>query len=354
MLFDFKNKKISSIITVLPKEESYFDDELKNYNFPQKKSLMLKEVMGYNKHRIAPDNVMASDLVYAGFKKMFEDNVVKPEEIDAFVYITQSHDYIMPQTSTILQHRLNLSKDILCFDITQGCAGFVHGLFQAFMLLDNPSIKKVAIANTDVLARKANKKDRNSYPLSGDAASVTIVEKSDKQNLIHCFNETYGEGAFVLHIPAGGFKMPCNEFTKIEKVQEDGNIRSLENLVMEGASVFSFVQEHVPRMVDILLNKAKLKREDIDYYIFHQPNKFMLQKLADKIEVPYEKMPNNIVENFGNSSGATIPVNICYNLKNIITKQDLKILFAGFGIGLTLAGVVMDVEKLEYCNLIEI
>lgn len=354
MFLNFKNKKISAIITALPKGEFFYDDEIENYNFPPKKSMKLKELMGYNKHRMAPNDMMSSDLAITAFQKLIDDKVVNPQEIDALVYVTQSPDYFMPQTSVFLQHKLGLKEDILCFDISQGCAGFIHGLFQAFIMLDNPAIKKVAVVNADVLSRKANKKDRNSFPLVGDGASVTIVENSQNDSEIYCYNKTFGEGAFALNIPAGGFKMPCSEETRIEKEDEDGNIRSLENLVMQGASVFSFVQEWVPQMVESLLDKAHLSKDDIDYFMFHQPNKFMLEKLADKIGVKHEKMPNNIVENFGNASGVTIPTNICFNLKEILSKQKQKIFFGGFGVGLTLAGIIMDVEKIDYCNMIDV
>lgn len=354
MNFSFFGKKISSVITVLPENESYFDDEMPLYNFPERKSKILKELMGYNKHRIATSNQIASDFIIAGFKKLFEDKIISPQEIDVLIYITQSPDYLVPQTSTIIQHQVGLKKDILCFDLNQGCAGFLHGLFQAFFMLENPNIHKVAIANSDILSHKVNKKDRNSYPLVGDGGSIVIVEKSDVDNEIFCFNQTFGENALAISIPAGGFKLPSTDETARDFEDEDGNIRNLNNLVMQGASVFSFVQEYVPVMVESLFEKSKLKEKDIDFFIFHQPNKFMLEKLADKLKIPHQKMPNNIVENFGNGSGITIPLNMCFNLNDRLTKEGLKICFGGFGVGLTLAGMIMDVEKIPYLNLISL
>lgn len=354
MQFNFYNKQISAILTVLPENESYYDDEVENYNFPPQKSMKLKELMGFNKHRLAPHGMLASDLAIAGLKKMFADNVIKAEEIDALIYVTLSPDYFMPQTSHIVQHQAGLKEDVLCFDITQGCAGYVFGLFQAFFLLDNPAIHKVALVNADILSQKTNPKDRNSFPLIGDAASVTIVEKSTNANAIYCCNKTYGEGAMALAIPAGGFAQPCSEETRKDILQEDGNIRNAENLVMEGASVFSFVQEKVPHMVDNLLAQASLSKDDIDYYMFHQPNKFMLEKLADKIGVSYDKLPNNIVENFGNASSVTIPTDICFNINKQITTQKLKLMLAGFGVGLSIAGIILDTEKLSYCHMINL
>lgn len=352
MNFSFFGKKISSVISILPENESCFDDEMPYYNFPEKKSKILKELMGYNKHKIATQNQVASDFIIAGFKRLFEDNIISPQDIDALIYITQSPDYLVPQTSTMIQHQVGLKKDILCFDLNQGCAGFIHGLFQAFFILENPNIRKVAIANSDILSHKVNKKDRNSYPLIGDGGSIVIVEKSEIKNEIFCFNQTFGENALAISIPAGGFKLPSTDETAKDFEDEDGNIRNLNNLVMQGASVFSFVQENVPVMVKSLLEKSHLQEKDIDYFIFHQPNKFMLEKLADKLNISHQKMPNNIVENFGNGSGITIPLNMCFNLNKQLTKEALKICFGGFGVGLTLAGIIMDVEKIPYLNLI--
>ncbi|MDE6886352.1 MAG: hypothetical protein K2P17_04895 [Helicobacteraceae bacterium] len=354
MNFEFKNKKIESILTILPKNKKYFTDEVKNYNFPLKKSLALKELMGYDAHNIALENQLASDFIIEGFKILFENNIVDKDDIDVLIYITQSPDYFVPQTSTIIQDKAGLKNDILCFDLNQGCAGFVQGLFQSFFMLENSNINKIAIANSDILSKKVNKKDRNSYPLVGDGGSITIVSKSNVENNIYCYNKTFGKDALAINIPAGGFKLPSSEDTRKEVESQDGNIRSLDNLVMQGASVFSFVQEYVPSMIDSLLKISNNNKEDIDYYIFHQPNKFMLQKLADKLQIPYSKMPNNIVENFGNGSGITIPLNLCFNLQNILKHKSQKICFGGFGVGLTLSGIIMNVESIDYMNIIEI
>lgn len=354
MNFKFYGKKISSVISILPKNESYFDDEMIRYNFPPKKSQILKELMGYNKHRISSQNQLASDFIIKGFEQLFKDKIIKPNEIDVLIYITQSPDYFVPQTSTIIQHKAGLKKDILCFDLNQGCTGFLHGLFQAFFMLENPEIQKVAIANSDVLSHKVNKKDRNSYPLIGDGGSITIVEKSQLQNEILCYNKVFGENALSIHIPAGGFKLPSTDKTAQDFEDKDGNIRNLNNLTMDGASVFSFVQEWVPTMIESLLKNACITKEDIDFFIFHQPNKFMLQKLADKLTIPHQKMPNNIVENFGNGSGITIPLNLCFNFNQNFCDSPLKICFGGFGVGLTLSGIIMDIEKISYLKLINL
>ena len=139
------------------------------------------------------------------------------------------------------------------------------------------------------------------------------------------------------------------------KWKEDaaGNFRSFDNLVMKGDDVFNFVQREVPPMVEHLLQKAGVSKGEVDYYMFHQPNKFMLNKLADKLGVPREKMPSNIVENFGNASGVSIPTAITFNLGERLTKESFLICLAGFGVGLTWASILMRLEYLTFNEIID-
>lgn len=162
-----------------------------------------------------------------------------------------------------------------------------------------------------------------------------------------------GKGAMALNIPAGGFRMPSTPSTSEMIEDENGNFRSLDNLVMKGDEVFNFVQTEVPPMIEHLLNEADLKKEDIDAYMFHQPNKFMLNKLADKIGIAREKMPSNIVENFGNASGVTVTTNISYNLQDKVVEDKLKVCIAGFGVGLTWSSLILDLDKLNFNKIIE-
>jgi 3-oxoacyl-[acyl-carrier-protein] synthase-3 len=349
----FKDKVITGMLVVLPSNEIYFEEEMGNYNFPITKSLKLKAALGLNKRRVADDGVCASDLAIKGLEYLFSTQKLFKADIDALLFVTQTPDYIMPPTSNVIQGHLNLKKDMICLDINQGCAGFIVGLNQAFMLLDQPSISKVVLINADVLSPKVSKQDRNSNPLIGDAASITIVEKSTVKNEIFGNIKMDGSGAFSLQIPAGGAKLPLSP--KTAEILEDvnGNFRSMENLVMKGDEVFNFVQAEVPSMIESLLQTANVDKEEIDYYMFHQPNKFMLHKVADKIGVSREKMPANIVENFGNSSGVTIPIVTWFNVSDKIIEERLRICFSGFGVGLTWASLLMDIGPLSFCEMIE-
>ena len=339
MNLTFHDRRISGILTILPKNEMKFEEEMDNYNFSHAKSIKLKMAMGYNTHRIAEQGVTSSDLCIYGLQYLMGKQLLQKEEIDALILVTQSPDYIMPPTSNVIQGILDLKQDMICMDINQGCAGFIIGLIQAFMMLDQEEINKVVLLNADVLSPKISKQDRNSNPIIGDAASVTIIEKNPSKNTIHGFLKMDGTGHDALIIPAGGFRMPSSPETAEMKEDAAGNFRSLDNLVMKGDDVFSFVQREVPPMVEHLLQKAGVTKEEVDYYMFHQPNKFMLNKLADKLGVPRDKMPSNIVENFGNASGVTIPTAISFNLGDKLTRESYLICLAGFGVGLTWASL---------------
>lgn len=353
MDFIFKNKRISGILTILPKNSITFEEEMANYNFSPAKCMKLKLAMGYNKHRIAKEGQCSSDFCIYGLQYLFDNSLLKQEDIDAILFVSQSPDYYMPPTSNIIQGHFNLKQDMICMDINQGCAGYEIGLLQAFMLLEQPAIKKVVLLNADVLSPKVSKNDRNSKPLIGDAASITIVESCEDEIPIYMNVKMDGTGAFALNIPAGGFRKPCSSETSIQHEDEAGNFRSLENLIMKGDDVFNFVQREVPPMIEHLLEQANINTEDIDWYMFHQPNKFMLNKLADKIGVPREKMPANIVENFGNASGVTVPTNICFNLGDTLINGTQKLCMAGFGVGLTWASIYMTVGNLSFNQIIE-
>ena len=353
MNLTFHNKSITGILTVLPANEVKFEDEIENYNFSFAKSLKLKMAMGYNKHRIIEAGVTISDLCVYGLNYLFDNELLKKEDIDALILVTQSPEYFMPPTSNIIQGKIGLKQDMICMDINQGCAGYVIGLFQAFMLLEQKEINKVILLNADLLSQKVSKRDRNSNPLIGDGASITIVEKSVKPNTIYANIKMDGTGFDALIIPAGGFKTPSTAETAKMVEDSSGNFRSLDNLVMKGDDVFNFVQREVPPMINALLFSAHIDKLAVDYYMFHQPNKFMLNKLADKLEVPREKMPSNIVENFGNASGVSIPTAISFNLGERLTNESFLICLAGFGVGLTWASLLIQMECLKFNKIID-
>jgi 3-oxoacyl-[acyl-carrier-protein] synthase-3 len=349
----YRDKRIEGLLVVLPANERSFVDEMDQFDFPRSRSLKLKDVMGYDRRRIVDGPVCVSDLVVAGFEHLFRRGQLERDGFDALVLVTQTPDYLMPPTSSVVQGRLGLKADMICMDINQGCAGFLIGLQQAFMLLEQPEIRRVAVVNADVMSRKASRRDRNSFPLIGDAASIALVGRADGGACIHANIRMDGSRHAALMIPAGGLREPCSRESAMPHADEEGNFRARDDLVMDGSAVFNFVQTEVPPMIDALLDVARVDPALVDVYLFHQPNRFMLQKLADKMRVPYDKMPSNVVGEYGNSSGVTIPVALASNLRERVLGETLTAVLAGFGVGLTWSSMLLPLGPMEFCDMID-
>ena len=351
MITKFSGKRISSMLGVLPETVGFFDDEVNNYSFPPKQTMRLKKIMGYDRHRLAKETSTVSDFAVYGLNYMLENDWIKREDIGAVITVTLCPDHFVPHISNIVQDKCGLDTDIMCFDIAQGCCGFLVGLMQAFMLLEH-SDKKVVLINGDVLSHKVSKKDRNDYPLIGDGATITVLENGG-DNEIYYEMHTDGKRGKALIIPAGGFRQPSTPETGVMVDQGDGNFRSLDNIAMDGSEVFNFVQVEVPPMLEEAFKRENLTADSFDWFFFHQPNRFMLQKLAEKAGLPMEKLPMNLVENFGNPSGASIPFTAIFNCKDKLVENNYKCCLSAFGSGLAWGVVFMDIGNLDHCNLIE-
>ena len=353
MKTEFKGKKISSMLGILPETIGYFDDEVDNYSFPAKQTMRLKKVMGYNQHRLAKETSTVSDFAVYGLNYMLEQGWIEKEEIGAVITCTLCPDHFVPHIGNIVQAKCGLCTDIICMDIAQGCCGFILGLMQSFMILEHMKDKKVVLINGDVLSHKISKRDRNDFPLIGDATTITIVENDLSASAIYYEMHNDGGRGDALKIPAGAFRMPSTPKTAEMVDQGDGNFRSLDNMHMDGSGVFNFVQTEVPPMLERALKAAGESMEDIEWFLFHQPNRFMLQKLAEKAGIAEEKLPMNLVENFGNPSGASIPLTAIYNIKDEMLEKSRHCCLSAFGSGLAWGLMFMDIGPLEHCKIID-
>ena len=352
MITRFKGKKISSMLGILPETIGYFDDEVDNYSFPAKQTLRLKKVMGYNQHRLAKDNSTVSDFAVFGLRYMLENGWIRRDEIGAVVTVTLCPDHFVPHIGNIVHDKCDLGTDVICCDLAQGCCGFLVGLVQSFMLLEHMEGKKVVLINGDTLSHKVSKRDRNDYPLIGDGCTITVIENSGDDEIYYEMH-TDGKRGNALIIPAGAFRMPSTPETAEMKDEGDGNFRSLDNICMDGSGVFNFVQIEVPPMLEDAFKREGKTTDDFDWFLFHQPNRFMLQKLAEKAGLPKEKLPMNLVENFGNPSGASIPLTAIYNCREELLNKGNRCCLSAFGSGLAWGVIFMNIGKLEHCELIE-
>ena len=183
MKYQFNNKRISAIVSVLPSQEVRFEDEIGNYSFPKTQNIRLAKVMGYNKRRLAKLNETVSDYAVIGINKLIDSGVLKIEEIGAIVVVTSTPDHLIPPVSSIIHGKFNFDQEVVCQDITHGCAGYIVGVFQAFLLLEIIKNKKVLLITGDLLSPKVSTRDRGSRPIVGDAVSVSVVENTNDNKI---------------------------------------------------------------------------------------------------------------------------------------------------------------------------
>lgn len=353
MNLSFRNKRIAGVVTVVPKDVFYFSDEIANYNFPRASSLKLQKMLGLESHRYLRDeNATGSDMGLAGIRYLFDRGLVNKEEIQALIYVTQTPDYFIPPTSNVMQGALGLGHDVLCMDINQGCAGFLIGLMQGFMLLDL-GLRGVLLVNADTASKQAYKGDRNTFPLVGDAASVVVLENSDAASPVWMNLKMDGSRWQALHIPAGGYRLRPSAETAALQDLGNGNFRSKEHIHMDGNAIFNFTMTEVPEMIADILTCSGRTIESIDYFLFHQPNKFILEQLAQKLQVPMSKLPVNISSMYGNASSVSIPMTICHAVGEKLLGNRYAVCLAGFGVGLTWSSMVLEMGPMDFCTMIE-
>ena len=267
MKFKFQGKRIDGILTVIPKQVRTFDEEMGNYTATNARMKRMKEVMGYGEHRIATLDTCVSDMAVFGAEQLFNRGIAAKGEIGAVLLVTDSPDYFLPPTSSVIHGRLGLSQDVYCLDMTQGCSGYIVGLLQAFQLLEQMEYKKVLLIVGTVGSRKVSPKDRKTYPLAGDAVSVSVIENCDEASAIYAEMRIDGSRADALMIPAGGYRKMSSAETVVEKVVDEfGNMRSDEQGYMRGGDVFNFVIREIPR--DIKSTLALTEKTVDDFFLF--------------------------------------------------------------------------------------
>lgn len=356
MLTQFKGKKISAVYSVLPAHEVDFMDEIGNYSFTEAQMKKLKKVMGFGTRRVAQEGETVGDYAIYGIEQMLKDGVFKESEIGAIIVTTTSPDHFIPPISNIVQGKFDFDEDVVCIDISQGCNGYIVGLTYSFMTLDAMRSKKVLLIAGDLLSFRVSTRDRASRPITGDAVTVSLIENTNNGLPVFCSLKNDGKDAFAVYIPAGGTRIPITPESTIETEDEFGNWRGQQHLRMLGDLVFNIIINKTPEVMEELLAFSGEKMDDIDYFVCHQSSSFTLKKLAQRLEVNEQRLFNDIVPKYGNSSSATIPVTICEHYEDMFSDgKTKKVMFAAFGTGMSLGAVLLDFEKpvckfLDYCH----
>jgi 3-oxoacyl-[acyl-carrier-protein] synthase-3 len=285
------------------------------------------------RHISAPDEC-ASDLAVEAAKKLFASGAAKPDEIDYVLLCTQSPDYFLPTTACLVQDRLGIPTSAGALDFNLGCSGFIYGLGLAEGLICSGQASRVLLLTAETYSKFLNPADRSVRTIFGDAAAATLLVAADSNApLLGPFvYGTDGKGGENLIVPAGGMRRPHSAATAVAAEDEQGNRRSADNLFMNGPEIFNFTLSAVPDSIERLLAKAKLTLDQMDLFVFHQANRYMLDHLRKRMAIPAEKFVL-AMQDCGNTVSSTIPI----ALKHAAAKGQIApgslVMLVGFGVG---------------------
>jgi 3-oxoacyl-[acyl-carrier-protein] synthase-3 len=326
------NAAIKAIASHLPAGKLTNEQLARDYGQGDPDDILAKT--GIAVRNIAAPDECASDLGVAAANQLLSRGTCKREDIDFLLLCTQTADYFLPTTACVMQSRLGLRTDCGAVDVNQGCSGYIYSLALAKGLIGSGLAKNVLLVTADTYSKLVNARDRTNRTLFGDGATATLlsVVQSENEAIGPFVFGTDGRGEKDLIVPAGGMRWRIDEAALVEKDDGSGNWRSACNLHMNGGAVFNFTLRTVPPAVDRLLEKCGLTVNDVDYFIPHQANKFMLERLRAKMKIPAEKFAIDM-EMSGNTASSSIPLALESALKRGRIKSGDKVALIGFGVG---------------------
>lgn len=301
--------------------------------FGERQVRSIVRMAGVNERRVVSSGQTASDLAYCAATRLLEDRGIDRSEIDLLIFASQTGDYQIPATACVLHGRLKLSERCAAFDIGMGCSGFPYALSAAHGMIASGTARKALVINAEALSAVIHPGDRGLVPLHGDAAVVSLVEPATREGgIIGFFLGTKGDEHEHLMIPASGARMPRNEETKREIVDESGSVRTLEHLHMNGPAVFHFSVYKVPEVIKQALVQFRLAIDDFDLVILHQANRMMVDQIYKALDVPEDKR-FYFMETVGNASGASSPLALAEAWRQGRIRPGTRTLLAAFGVG---------------------
>ncbi len=348
--FSIQDIAVQGIAAAVPANvKSNWDYELLTES---EKKLLIKTT-GVEERRMVTPGMATSDLCFAATEKLLEKLKWQKEEIEILIFVSQSTDYYLPATAIILQNRLGLPKSCMAFDIGLGCSGYVYGLSVISAVMKAANLKKGLLLVGDVSTITCSVEDKSTYPLFGDAGTVTALQFEEKAEAITFSLNSDGSGKDAIIIPHGGIRNLASpeSFTK-EKIA-DGIVRSKMELALNGLDVFNFSIKEVPNSLNEFFEKTETNAEAYDYFVMHQANKLMNETIRKKAGFSSEKTPYSISK-YGNTSSASIPLTIVSELTQEIENSERKLLLAGFGVGLSWGIVSLSLKNVICAEIIEL
>lgn len=327
---------LTKIAYYLPK--GILNNEILNEQFPEWSVDKISSKTGINERHIASEGELSSDMAEKIANQLFETHQIDKSSIDFLLFCTQSPDYFLPTTACLLQDRLGLSVNCGALDFNLGCSGYVYGLSLAKGLICSGAAKNVLLITSETYSKFIHPEDKSNRTIFGDAASASIIssEATEGFEIQDFVFGTDGSGGEHLMVKYGGLRHPI-------KSQADATAPEAF-LYMNGQEVFSFTIQRIPKLIADVAAKNNVEKEEIDLFVFHQANKFMMEHLQKKASIPNDKFFIHL-EGCGNTVSSTIPIALLEAVKAKKINNKSKIMLAGFGVGLSWAGTVLTYKS---------
>lgn len=329
--------RIAAVEYHLP--ERVLDNEALAAEFPEWSVEKISAKTGIDRRHISGEDEFSSDLAVAAGRALLERHGIDPASIEYLIVCTQSPDFFLPSTACIVQDALGVPTAAGATDITLGCSGYIYALGLAKGLIESGQVSNVLVITADTYTKFINPADKSVRTIFGDGAAATLVTDDGAADAITAITYgTDGSGAKSLLVPSGGLRSGSTIQPKSD-VAGRGIEPSGYDLYMDGPDIFNFTLAVVPSAVETILAKAGLERDDVDLFVFHQANAFMLEHLRKKLDVPAEKFFVSLAES-GNTVSSTIPIALAdAERAGALSKGD-RVMLVGFGVGLSWGGLI--------------
>lgn len=310
--------------------------------FPHTSELEIFRRSGVKNRHLASDDETPSDLAFLAAESLFLQHEDERDNINALIFCTEGLDYKAPASACILHKRLRLKASCLALDIPAGCTGFVNGLLVAKSLIGQNGINNVLLLTAEIPTRVIDSKDLHLRMLFGDGACAALITTSRKEKIGNFIFGTDGTGAEFLWVERSGFRNPADS-AWLEQNRDDPKQMKLGKMIMDGEEMLHFSLTHVPKLVKETLMKNQVTEDDIDLFIFHQASDIILRSLRRKCRIPEEKF-FLCLENTGNTVSSTIPLALNDAQKKGILKSGNKVMLVSFGVGLSWAATIVEID----------
>lgn len=346
----FPNVRVAGVAAAVPKEIK----EVRDCTFFAPGEV--EKVIGLThieRARIAPEGLCSSDLCYEAANRLIDELKWERGDIEALIFVSLQRDYLLPVSSCLLQHRLGLSQECYAIDVPLGCSGYTYGLSVVSGLISNGSIKKALLLVGETTSTFHSPLDKTIWPLIGDAGTATAIEYDQGNEGIKFQMGSDGSRGDAIICPESGARNPITKDSLVMKDIAPGISRNMTHVILDGLNVFAFSITQPPKSILGLCDRFNVDLNSIDYFVLHQANHYMDEKIGRKLKVDQSKIPYCLTE-FGNTSCATIPMTMVTEMNAELQNRELALMICSFGAGLSWGSAYLKTNGICCPPLIEI